>query len=123
MMKILDLETDYKGYVSQPAIEVNTDWFLPLAVVDYWDTSTEVLRNMGVSESLADSFTHRLVIECMRLVEEDGKVRPDSGIVDIFGTIALETLEGIRSRVRRIRPRRVGSVVGSSNRRMDRKNY
>lgn len=93
MLELLELETDYKSYVSQPVIEANTDWFLPLSDEYYWDATIEVLRNIGVSESLADSLTHRLVIECMGLVEEEGRVRPDSGIVDMFGTKALETLE------------------------------
>ena len=93
LLEVMKWEADYKDYVANPVIEVGTAWFLPLSDGDYWDATIDLLRNIGVLEPLADSFKHYLVIECLMLMEEKGKSTPDSSLVEVFGTKALEALE------------------------------
>ena len=93
MLEVMNWDIDHKDYIANPIIETGTSWFLPLSDGDYWDATTDLLRNIEVSEPLAGSFRHYLVIECLMLIEEKGKSTPDSSLVEIFGTKALEALE------------------------------
>ena len=63
------LNRDYDDPMPTPTIETREDWALPTYDDETWDTLTEVLDWIGVSEELKVNFTENLLTECLALID------------------------------------------------------
>ena len=84
-----DYEEDYledEEYLDEPiptpSIGTREDWAVPTYEKEAWDTLTEVLDWVGVSEELKVNFTEKLLTECLALIDPR-----------IFGQAAKDAIE------------------------------
>ena len=55
--------------ISTPPIETREDWAVPSYDGETWDTLTEVLDWIGLSQELKENFTDKLLTECFALID------------------------------------------------------
>ena len=99
MDDLVGFDEEFEAIVITPMIEIGTDWDQPFDNHGFGTSVDGVLESEGVTEGLATEFRQRLVQECLRLVEARGRVRPDSGFVDIFGLKVYEAYKPLQGGV------------------------
>ena len=84
----------YEDRIANPVIEVDTDWQVPLEY-SFEDATTACLIEMNVAKSVIESFTQKMLMECVGLIERVGVEPPNTEpiMVNIFGRMATEALE------------------------------
>ncbi len=87
---LMVLNEEFEAIVMTPMIETTTDWDQPFDDYDFGSSIKGLLKDVGVDDELASDFMHCLVRECLNLVEEKGKSKPNSSFVDIFGQKVYE---------------------------------
>lgn len=90
---LMGLSEEFETMVRTPMIEIATDWDQPFEDHDFRISVHGFFEGMDVSEELASDFDHCLSRECLNLVQERGKSRPNSGFVDIFGQKVFEVFQ------------------------------
>ena len=97
MDALMAFNEENAAIVLTPMIEVATDWDQPFDDCDFGTSAYGVLEDIGVDEDLASDFRQYLTQECMRLVERNGRTKPDSGFVDIFGLKVYEIYKPLQA--------------------------
>ncbi len=97
MDDLTGFDEEFDAVVITPMIEIGTDWDQPFDYHDFGASVDGLLEGAGVDEELASEFRRHLMQECLRLVEMKGRVRPDSGFVDIFGLKVFEAYKPLQS--------------------------
>ena len=97
MDDLTGFDEEFDAVVITPMIEIGTDWDQPFDYHDFGTSVDGLLEGAGVDEELASEFRRHLMQECLRLVEMKGRVRPDSGFVDIFGLKVFEAYKPLQS--------------------------
>ena len=93
---LMGFDEEFETIVITPMIEIGTDWDQPFDNHDLGASVGGVLEGVGVDEELATEFRRHLLQECLRLVEIKGRIRPDSGFVDIFGLKVFEAYKPLQ---------------------------
>lgn len=93
---LMGFDEEFETVVITPMIEIGTDWDQPFDNHDFGASVDGVLEGVGVDEELATAFRRHLMQECLRLVEINGRARPDSGFVDIFGLKVFEAYKPLQ---------------------------
>ncbi len=89
----MGLGEEFETVVMTPMIETTTDWDQPFHDHDFGISIQGSLQGIEVAEELACDFDHCLLRECLSLIEERGKSKPNSGFVDIFGRKVFEVFQ------------------------------
>ena len=90
---LMGLSEEFETMVRTPMIETTSDWDQPFEDHDFQISVHGFFEGIEVSEELASDLGHCLSRECLNLVEERGKARPNSGFVDIFGQKVFEVFQ------------------------------
>ena len=90
---LMDLSVEFETMVRTPVIGTTTDWDQPFEDHDFRISVQGFFEGMEICEELASDLGHCLARECLGLVEERGKSRPNSGFVDIFGQKVFEVFQ------------------------------
>ena len=85
VVDLMGLNEEPETIIRTLMIETTTDWDQLFEDHGLGFSIQEFLKGIDVAEDLASDFDNSLLRQCMDLVEEKGKDRPDSGFVDIFG--------------------------------------
>ena len=93
MDSFMNLDEEFETIVMTPMIETATDWDQPFDDHDFGISIQGFLQGIVVAEELASEFDHCMLQECLSLVEERGKSKPNSGFVDIFGQKVYEVFQ------------------------------
>jgi len=90
---LMNLSEEFETMVRTPMIETATDWDQPFEDYDFRISVDGFFEGIEIDEELASDLGHGLARECLGLVEERGKSRPNSGFVDIFGQKVFEVFQ------------------------------
>ena len=90
---VMSLGQDFETIVTTPMIETATDWDQPFEDHDFGASVSGILDGIGIDDDLASDFRHSLAQQCLYLVEERGKSKPQSGFVDKFGHTVFDAFQ------------------------------
>jgi hypothetical protein len=96
MDDLMGFDEGFETIVITPMIEIGTDWEQPFDNHGLGASVDSLLEGVGVDEELAAEFRQSLMQECLRLVERKGRIRPNSGFVDIFGLKVFEAYKPLQ---------------------------
>lgn len=96
MNDLAGFDDEFDTVVATPMIEIGTDWDLPFENMGFGSSVDGMLEGAGVDEVLAVEFRQFLLQECLHLVERHGRVRRDSGFVDVFGLKVFEVYKPLQ---------------------------